>query len=124
MDNIRIGISRFMVPVPGFIWKGQLPSKARQLTASTRFMSPEHRFVRRYAAEGLARTGRPLPPESIAEGTGLPLERVTALLDDLQQHLTFLFRNEEGAVTWAYPLTVDQTPHHVSLSTGESMYAP
>jgi hypothetical protein len=124
MDNIRAGFWRFMVPVPRFIWKRQLPSKERQLTAGTSFMSPEHRSVRRYAVEGLARTGRPLPAESIAHGTGLSLERVTAILDDLQQHLTFLFRNEEGAVTWAYPVTVDPTPHHVSLTTGESMYAP
>jgi hypothetical protein len=37
--------------------------------------------------------------------------------------MTFLFRNEEGAVTWAYPVTVERTPHRVSLSTGEQVYA-
>lgn len=124
MDNILVGLSRFMVPVPRFIWKRQLPSKARQLTASTGFMCDEHRSVRSYAVKELARTGKPLPAESIARGTGLALERVRAILDDLHRHMTFLFRNEEGVVTWAYPVTVDTTPHHVSLSTGESMYAP
>jgi hypothetical protein len=64
-----------------------------------------------------------LPPESIAQSTNLPVERVVAILDDLQKHMTFLFRNKEGAVTWAYPVTVDRTPHHVALSTGESAYA-
>ena len=124
MDNIRVGVSRFMVPVPRFIWKRQLPSKARQLTASTAFMSREHRSVRRYAVKELARTGRPLPRSPSPGARASLWKRVTAILDDLHQHMTFLFRNEEGVVTWAYPVTVDTTPHHVSLSTGESMYAP
>jgi hypothetical protein len=71
----------------------------------------------------LPRSGNPLPLESIAQSTNLPVERVVAILDDLQKHMTFLFRNKEGAVTWAYPVTVDRTPHHVALSTGESAYA-
>jgi hypothetical protein len=64
-----------------------------------------------------------LSPESIAQAVNLPVDRVVAILDDLEKHMTFLFRNEEGAVTWAYPVTVDQTPHHVALSTGEMAYA-
>ncbi len=124
MDNILVGLSRFMIPIPRFVWKRQLPARERQLEASTAFMSPDHRAVRSYAVRELARAGRPLPAEAIALGVGLPLAQVTGILDDLQEHMTFLFRNEEGAVTWAYPVTVDATPHHVSLSTGESMYAP
>jgi hypothetical protein len=37
--------------------------------------------------------------------------------------MTFLFRNEQGSVTWAYPVTVDQTPHRVTFSSGEQVYA-
>jgi hypothetical protein len=37
--------------------------------------------------------------------------------------MTFLFRNEQGAVAWAYPVTVDRTPHYVTFSTGEQVYA-
>jgi hypothetical protein len=37
--------------------------------------------------------------------------------------MTFLFRNDGGSVTWAYPVTVEQTPHHMSFSTGERAYA-
>ena len=29
----------------------------------------------------------------------------------------------QGAVTWAYPVTVDQTPHHLTFNTGEKIYA-
>jgi hypothetical protein len=48
---------------------------------------------------------------------------VNTILDDLEKKLTFLFRNEEGAVAWAYPVTVDKTPHHLTFSTGEQLYA-
>jgi len=48
---------------------------------------------------------------------------VNTILEDLERHMTFLFRNDDGAVIWAYPVTVDRTPHHVKLSTGEQVYA-
>ena len=65
----------------------------------------------------------PLPPALFAERLHLPLTRVVAILDELEQHKTFLFRNAAGAVTWAYPVTVDPTPHRISFSTGERINA-
>jgi hypothetical protein len=62
-------------------------------------------------------------PDTIARDLGLHRERVVALLTDLEKHMTFLFRNRQGEVTWAYPVTVDKTPHHVTFSTGEQLYA-
>ena len=124
MDNILLGFSRFMIPVPRFIWKRQLPAKERHLTASLGFMSEQHHAVRNHVVKELPRAGKPLSPESIAQAVNLPVDRVVAILDDLEKHMTFLFRNEQKAVSWAYPVTVDKTPHHMALSTGESAYAP
>ncbi len=45
------------------------------------------------------------------------------VLDDLEKHMTFLFRNKGGEVTWAYPVTVDKTPNHLTFSSGEQIYA-
>ena len=36
--------------------------------------------------------------------------------------MTFLFRNPLGEVTWAYPVTVDTTPHPITFSSGEKLY--
>lgn len=123
MDNILLGVSRFMIPIPRFIWNRQLPAKKRHLAASLSFMSDQHHAVRNHVVEELPRVEKPLSPESIAQAVNLPVERVVAILDDLEKHMTFLFRNEQRAVSWAYPVTVDRTPHHVALSTGESAYA-
>ena len=48
---------------------------------------------------------------------------VTEILDDLERNLTYLYRNPEGMVAWAYPVTVDQTPHALTFSTGERLFA-
>ena len=87
------------------------------------FMSVDHHRVRNFCVTELPRAGKPLTPEYIAQALGLPVERVVPMLDELERHMTFLFRNAEGAVTWAYPVTVDVTPHRVTFSTGEQVYA-
>jgi len=53
----------------------------------------------------------------------LPLERVQAIFDDLEQHMTFICRNEEGMAVWAYPVTVEKTPHRLTFGTGEQINA-
>jgi hypothetical protein len=86
-------------------------------------MSEEHQRVREFVVKELPRVAEPLSPGTIAERLNLPKGRVVRLLDDLERHMTFLFRNDLGFVTWAYPVTVEQTPHHMSFSTGERVDA-
>jgi hypothetical protein len=86
-------------------------------------MTSDHHRVRNLVVRELPRVAAPLTPDWIASQVNLPIDRVIAILDDLEKHLTFLFRNAEGAVVWAYPVTVEKTPHHVTLSTGEHIYA-
>jgi hypothetical protein len=62
-------------------------------------------------------------PEYIAQQLNLPVGRVNLILEDLEKRRFFLFRNEAGEVAWAYPVTADSTPHQVSFSTGEQIYA-
>jgi len=54
---------------------------------------------------------------------GLPVSRVIAALDHLEKRMTFLFRNASGDVLWAYPVTVHKTPHRITFSTGEKLFA-
>jgi hypothetical protein len=87
-------------------------------------MSEDHHRVRDFAVTELPRRGAPLPPESFTEALGLDMDRVESILDELEAHLTFVFRTDPRAVTWAYPVTVDETPHRASFSTGEDAYSP
>ncbi len=86
-------------------------------------MSEDHHRVRNFVVAELPRAGTALPPAVIAARLDLPLEQVAHILDDLEKHLVFLFRNPQGEVAWAYPVTVDPTPHRVTFSSGEKIYA-
>jgi hypothetical protein len=86
-------------------------------------MSEEHHLVRYFVVRELSRTGEPIQPEFISQKLKLPLAQINAILDELEKNLFFLVRNGQGAVSWAYPVTVDNTPHHLTFSTGEQLYA-
>ena len=107
-----------MVPIPRLIWQRQVRGDV-QLD----FMTEEHHRVRNFVVTEIPRVEKPLSPEFIAQELKLPLDQVVDILDDLEKHMTFLFRNEQGAVAWAYPVTVDQTPHRMTFSTGEQINA-
>jgi hypothetical protein len=126
MNNLLLGFWRAMIPLPSMVWQGQISKEAQKIEAALGFMSPEHRRVHHFVVRELPRVGgvgEPLAPESIAQRLNLPVVRVNAILDELEKHMTFLFRDEQGAVAWAYPVTVDRTPHHVTFDTGEQVYA-
>jgi hypothetical protein len=100
------------------VWQKQVRGDAR-----LDFMSEEHHAVRNFVVTALPRVGKPLAPEFIAGELDLPLARVNEILDELEKRMTFLFRSQGRAVTWAYPVTVDDTPHHVTFSSGERINA-
>ena len=87
------------------------------------FMTEEHHRIRDFTVTELPRLGRALPPERIAHETGIPLERVDAILGELERQRFFLVRDPAGRVSWAFPVTSEETPHRLRLSTGESIYA-
>jgi hypothetical protein len=86
-------------------------------------MTRQHHLVRYFVVRWLPRFGKAIPPETIAASLGLPLRRVNAILAELEEKLFFLVRDERGHVSWAYPVTVHETPHILSFDTGEQIYA-
>jgi len=97
-DPLLLGIWRYLLPVPPFVWRGQVSMNRQRMRAALSFMSPDHHRVRNFAVRELPRFGRPLEPEDFAAGLDLPVERVEHILDDLETHLTFLYRTNGRAV--------------------------
>jgi hypothetical protein len=116
--SLLMGIGHRMVPLPRFVWQRHV-----QGGADLDFMTEDHHRVRNFCVTALPRVGEPLSPELIAAELCLSVEQVVAILDDLERHMTFLFRDERGAVEWAYPVTAAQTPHRLTFSTGERIHA-
>lgn len=117
-DPLLLGIRRSTIALPRWIWQRQVHG-GKMLG----FMTEDHRRIRNWVVTELPRAGEPLAPERIAQQLNLPLDRVVSIVDDLEKRMTFVFRNAEGAVEWAYPVTAAQTPHRMTCSSGERFHA-
>ena len=122
-ETILTGRGSRITEIPRTDWEHALSDLPRHFEARLGFMSKEHHLVRNFAVREMPIAGEPLSPDYIAQKLDLPLERTKDILGELEKHMTFLFRNEQGAVIWAYPVTVERTPHHITFSTGEQLYA-
>ena len=119
-NTLLLGVWRIMISVPPALWQKSL---AKETQSDLAFMTPDHQLVRDFVVREMPRLNAPIAPETISAEVHLPLERVRSILDELERAMTFLFRNAAGWVTWAYPVTVDKTPHQVTFSSGEKLYA-
>ena len=123
-NRILLGLGRHMLPIPAWLWRRAVAAGARKTRAAQGFMSPDHHRVRDFAVVELARRRAPMTADVIARELGFGTERTGAIVDELERHLTYLFRDEGEAVTWAYPVTIAKTPHRAAFSTGEEAYSP
>ena len=122
-NKLMVGIWRYIIGVPPFLWENRIEKAAQRVKRATAFMSPEHRLVHHFVVREMPRLGRPIPEELVAGDLGLASGRGAEILQDLERRLTFLWRNSDGEVTWAYPVTVEKTPHAITFPTGERLYA-
>ncbi len=122
-DKLMLGLWRYMLKVPPFLWEKQISKAKMRFEAENSFMTTEHGLVHHFVVRELPYAGKPLSPEFVANRLNLSVSRVKTILDDLEKRMTFLFRNKKGEVVWAYPVTVDKTPHHLTFSAGEQLYA-
>ena len=81
--------------------------------------SESHHRIRDFSVQELHRVNEPLSPQHISTELNLPLEEVNPILDDLDKGKIFICRKNTESVHWAYPVTADATPHHLSHSSGE-----
>jgi len=123
-EALLLGVGRRVLPIPRMVWQALMKAGGRRVRAGLAFMSEDHHRVRDFAVLELARTGAPLAPETIAASLDLELARVRSILDELERRLTFVYRSRGPEVTWAYPVTVDETPHRARFSSGEEAYSP
>jgi hypothetical protein len=86
-------------------------------------MSKDHHLVRNFVVQELPRLGRPISVQAISDALRLSRKRTSAIVEDLERHLFFLVRHGGEEVSWAFPVTVENTGHHLVFSTGERLDA-
>ena len=122
VEKILVGRGDEIHELPRPEWERRLRRTPDHAENRLAFMSEDHHRVRNLAVLDLARLGRPLTPGDFASQLDLEPQRVVEILDELERRLFFLVRNGAGAVAWAYPVTIDNTPHRLTFSTGERLY--
>ena len=120
--SILVGKGSEIEEIPRTTWEQQLALTPERMETRLGFMTDAHHAVRYFVVRELTRQRRPLEPAMISDRLELHESRVVEILDELETNLFFLVRNEDGAVSWAFPVTVDRTPHRLSFSTGERLY--
>ena len=121
-ENILLGQGQEINEFPRTAWEKHLVEAPKHMEQRLRFMTDAHHLVRYFVVTELPRRGKPIDPETISSALKIPRETIGGILDELERQLFFLVRNEQGFVTWAYPVTVEPTPHSVSFNTGERFY--
>ena len=112
-----------MMPVPPFLWKPKINQMAQKAAARVKFMTEDHHRVRNFVVERLPESGKPISLATISQCLNLDQTKVLTLVDDLEENKFFLFRNPQGDVAWAYPVTAEQTDHRAFLPSGDKIYA-
>jgi hypothetical protein len=122
MKSVLVGKGNEIEEMPQTTLEQELALVPERHKARLAFMTEEHHAVRYFVVKELIRLGIPLESALISEHLDLTESRVVEILDELEKNLFFLVRNDNGAVSWAFPVTVDRTPHRLSFSTGERLY--
>jgi hypothetical protein len=113
-----------MIPLPRIIWQSLISIGAQKMEKFLRnFRSEEYRKFYDFVVRELPREGKPLSPEFIGQQLNMSVDRVNVMLDTLEKETLGLFREGQEAVVWAYPVTAARTPHYLTFSTGEKVYA-
>ncbi len=124
IDRIIIGRRENIYEMSAENWRKHLTAARQHTQMRLSFMTDGHHRVRNFAVRVLPRTqGKALSAAEISRRLDLSLDRVVAILEELQKNLFFLVLNELGEVSWAFPVTSDRTPHRMSFSSGESVFA-
>ena len=122
-NKLMLGLWRYIITMPPFLWQKQIAKGKRKYEKVHASLPEEYRLIHHFVVRELPYAGKPLSPELISDKLCLPADRVKTALDYLEKRMTFLYRNKTGEVVWAYPVTVEKTPHKITFNTGEQLYA-
>ena len=121
-EIILLGRDREILEFPQATWKQDLAKIPQHSQARLNFMTDTHHQIRYFVVKEMAIRQKPIEPELISDKLRIPLKRVNFILEELERKLFFLVRNEQGAIAWAYPITVETTPHKLSFASGKRLY--
>ena len=121
-ERMLLGVGRRMIPVPEWLFGPMVNRDANKL-AKRPALEPDQRRVQHFAVREIPRRREPIAPEVFAAELELSLDEVRQILDELERRMTYLWRRDGENVSWAYPVTAEETPHQVRIDGGAAFSA-
>lgn len=121
--KLYMGVGRFMIPIPLAISNRGLGKGVSGAKAKAELLSDEERKVHYFIVGKMAVAKEPITAELVGEELGIQVDRVERIIDKLEELKTFLYRSDGKGINWAYPLSLDNTGHKMTTSTGERFFA-
>ena len=122
-DRVLTGQGDTISSIPLRDWEHELSSAPEHIARRLEFMSHDPHSVRNFVVRELPRMGRPIPLANISHALQLSQKRTKSIVEDLERNLFFLVRGDGAEVSWAFPVTAEETGHHLVFSTGERLDA-
>lgn len=122
-SNVRLVSNNSITLIPQQTWQAHITAIPEHAAKRLAFMTADHHRVRNFVVCELPRFGRPMTLQEIAGEVALHPNQVDVILDEVEQRLFFLVRDDQGAVVWAYPLTTESTPQQLLFNKRERIYA-
>ena len=121
--KMYMGIGRFMFPIPQVISARGLKKGVSSARGKSKFLSVEERKIHHFIVKKMAIVQQPIRAELISEELSISVDRVEKTMNKLEGLKTFLYRSDGMGINWAYPISLENTGHKISVSTGERFFA-
>lgn len=121
--KMYMGIDKFMIPIPLAISNSGLKKGVSGAESKAQLLTEEERRIHHFVVRKMASVEKPIRAELVADEIGLPVSEVENAIDKLESLKTFLYRSDGRAIDWAYPLSLEETGHRMTVDTGEQFNA-
>ena len=123
MKHLLFGFTHHIVPIPWGLFRRLVPREVAKSSRALGHLDDDQRRVHHFVVRELPGLAKPMAPDFVASRLGMDVNKVVAIMDELEHRKLFLYRPGGRDVEWAYPVTVEPTPHRVTFSSGESIWA-
>ncbi len=123
MSSVLVGRGNTFERIDEEAWKAAVANAVTHMPGRLAFMTPSHHRVRNAAVRELPLNGGlPLSMAQVARAAAVPEAAVPRIAAELERNLFFVVRSDEDYISWAFPVTSDRTPHHLTFDSGESIF--
>ena len=121
--KLYLGFRGFMMRIPPLLSDKGAKISEKGAKANADCLSEEERKVHHFIVMKMAVVKKPISTALIANELWMPKDRVQQIINKLESLKTFIYRADGEGISWAYPLSLENTGFRMTASSGEQFFA-